>query len=90
MKQGLPIRPTLPLQEETLKILHRYFAEHGNQGKACFVAMPHIPIMNPLITTAITAESEDTQKDRERMYRKRRQQLKQENDNLNQDDNELD
>ena len=52
--------------------------------------MPHILFMNPVITTAITADSEDTQKDRQRMYRRRRQQLKQLNGNLQQEDNEAD
>eukprot|EP00435_Cladocopium_sp_Y103_P032093 s2216_g8.t1 len=86
MKQGLPLRPKLPKQEETLEILHRYFSEHGQGGKACFVATPHIPLMNAVVSSHYDAASEDNQKTRAKLYRDRRQQIKQlKGDNL--DDN---
>ena len=82
LKQGLPLRPKLPLQDETLEILQKYFREHGQNGKACFTAMPHIPLMDPVVTTDLDETSEFTQKDRQKLYRERRQQMKDENTNL--------
>ena len=76
MKQGLPLRPTMPKQEETLEILQRYCQEHAKGGKACFFMTPHIPIMDPVITSPLQPADEDNQKLRLKLYRERRQQLK--------------
>ena len=76
MKQGLPLRPKLPLQNQTLEILQTYFREHGQNGKAVFVATPHIPLMDPVVTTELDEHSEFTQKDRQKLYRERRQEIK--------------
>ena len=44
--------------------------------------MPHIPLMDPVVTTDLDETSEFTQKDRQKLYRERRQQMKDENTNL--------
>lgn len=79
MKQGLPLRPKLPLQTETLEILQGYFAQHALGGKAVFVATPHIPIMDSLVQSSFTDADEDNPKQRERLYRARRQAMKEAN-----------
>ena len=81
MKQGLPIRPKLPLQTETLELLQGYFATHGQLGKACFVATPHIPLMDPLVGSELTAADEFNQKQREKLYRERHQNIRSTNGN---------
>ena len=72
-RQGLPRRPQLLFQQETMEIVQTYLNVNRHGGTAVFHAIPEIPVMAPIFVTSVTSPLDDTPKLRlDRYYRRRR------------------
>ena len=75
-RQGLPVRPVMQLQVETMDIIDRYIQQHTNGNNIQFHEYPDIPTRTPLFASRYADIDGDNFKRWQSRYTKRKKQLK--------------
>jgi hypothetical protein len=74
-KQGIPYRPMMEYQAQTIRMLTEYFKQQN--GSRSFDTWPTVPRQEPCVLSHVTLPPGDTQAARMRRYHIRRKQIKQ-------------
>ena len=75
-RQGLPVRPVMQLQVETMDIIDRYIQQHTNGNNIQFHEYPDIPTRTPLFASRYADIDGDNFQRWQSRYTKRKKQLK--------------
>ena len=76
-RMGMPRRPQLVRQQETMEIVQKYLNVNSHGGTVVFHAIPEIPAMAPVFTTTISPPAGDNPKLRMQRYHHRRRDIRQ-------------